>query len=123
MLTQDLPNRIHAKLVMDSRKTLVSVRNQNLSGSWSQLYKAGDLYLDLSLRSNGLESVLMGHLVTDGVLPIPAHSTARLTSETNQLYASDISSTGSFRLPAQRGLYRLELNLEGLDITVDRLEV
>lgn len=123
MLIQDQPHNVQAKLVMDSRKTLVSVRNQNLSGSWSQLYKAGDLYLDLSLRSNGLESVLMGHLVADAAAAIPSHATARLTSEKNESYASDISPTGSFRLPAQRGLYRLELSLDGLNITVDRLEV
>lgn len=123
MLTQELPNTIHAKLVMDSRKTLVAVRGQNFTGSWSQLYKAGDLYLDLSLRNNGIESVLMGHLVTDASSPVAPLSKARLTSEKNQTYMSDINSTGSFRLPAQRGLYRLELELQGVGITIDRLEI
>ncbi len=122
MPAQQLPTPLQARLVMDSRKTLSSVRNQNLTGSWSQLYKADHLYLDLSLRNSTGESLLLGHLVSDPSSPIPLQATARLVGEQEE-YATAISSMGSFRLPVQSGVYRLELDLVNSHIAVDKLEL
>ena len=109
---------------MDSRKSLTPLRSQNLTGSWSQLYKSGDLYLDLNMRNSGLEAVLMGHLVTDPSAPIPDRATARLKGDSDVEYQAHITSTGSFRLPiARSGIYRLELDLHNHLISIDSLEL
>ncbi len=119
-----MPTLSAATLVMDSRKTLVSVRHQNLTGSWSQLYKSGDVYLDLSLRSEASGSTLLGHLVADPSQLTQLGGMAVLQKDQNTELSATVNSTGSFRLPLnQSGVYRLEVVLQDQIIFVDRLEV
>lgn len=113
----------HATLVMDSRKTWSAVRNQNLSGSWSQLYKVGEYYLDLSLRSSGNDKTLMGHLV--GNISTPALQSAVVHLRTEETsYKSAVAASGMFRLPIEKeGTYNLEVELQDQYIAVDKLEL
>lgn len=120
----EIPTLSEATLVMDSRKTMVAVRHQNLSGAWSQLYKAGGIYLDLSLRTDGTESALLGHLVADPSQLTQLGGMAVLQKDDEAEVSSTINSSGSFRLPLdQLGTYRLEVVLKDQIIFVDKLEV
>jgi len=121
MLEYPNPIPMEAILVMDSRKTSHAIRSQNFSGAWSQLYKAGNFYLDLSLKPQNDGAILQGHIVAE-----PGQDTNGLvfvrTDQANQSIA--ISPTGSFRLALQEpGQYGLEIVLQDQVVRVGKLEV
>lgn len=120
-----MPRAQTATLVMDSRHNLISVRSQSLMGSWSQLFKAGNRYLDLNFQNKGAESVLFGYLVSDPGTPISTHAMVRLSSSTVE-YQTTLSSSGSFRITLNGNLkemYCFELDLSDQVISIDRLEI
>lgn len=115
------PTHMEAILVMDSRKTSHAIRSQSFSGAWSQLYKAGNFYLDLSLKPQEGGALLQGHIVAE-----PGHNPNGLvfvrTDKANQSIA--ISPTGSFRLALQEpGEYGLEIVLQDQVVRVGKLEI
>ncbi len=119
-----IPTLVQAILVMDSRNTMASVRSQSLTGSWSQLYRSGGIYLDLSLRSDVSGSTLMGHLVADPSQLSQLAGVAVLQKDSDAERSWPISSTGSFRIRlSQSGIHRLEVVLEDQVIIIEKLEV
>jgi predicted RecB family nuclease len=108
---------------MDSRKTSLAVRHQNFTEGWSQLYKAGDFYLDLSLKPDHHKAYLQGYLVADPAQLTQVQGRTLLHNEHAQLTAA-LSLTGSFRLEVpQGGTYQLEIALQDQVIRLDRIEI
>ncbi|WP_299431056.1 hypothetical protein [uncultured Meiothermus sp.] len=122
MVEPKKPN-LQAILVMDSRKTSLAVRQQNFTGAWSQLYKAGDFYLDLSLKPDTHKAYLQGYIVADPSLLSSIQGTTLLHNDQTQL-STPIGRIGSFRLevPAT-GAYRLEIALPDQVIRLDSIEI
>ncbi len=121
MITDKTPTRREAILVMDSRNVLSAVRNHSLSGSWSRLYKVDKHYLDLSLKVEGTEPLLIGKLVT----PTQAEGSARLMAcDGGLLQEVELSASGMFRLPVPTtGVYHLEMNLGEQQFVVRSVDV
>ncbi|MCX7602033.1 MAG: hypothetical protein N2Z75_08860 [Meiothermus sp.] len=123
MLNESKRPAIQAILVMDSRKTSLALRQQNFTGAWSQLYKAGDFYLDLSLKPDSHKAYLQGYLVADPSRLTQVEGVTSLHNEQTQLSAP-ISLTGSFRLEVPTGgAYQLEIALADQVIRLDHIEV
>jgi len=123
MLNATKPTSIQAILVMDSRKTSIAVRSQNFTGSWSQLYKAGDFYLDLSLKPSETEAMLIGQI--SGPAQLAEEISGIVSVKNGQGVASGtISPRGSFRLAlSERGEHLLEIALKNRVLQVSRLEI
>lgn len=123
MLTETKKPQLQAILVMDSRKTSLAVRHQSFTGAWSQLYKAGDFYLDLSLKPDSHKAILQGYIVADPSQLAQIQGTTALHNEQTQLTAP-ISPTGSFRLEVPTaGPYHLDIALQDQVIRLDRIEI
>lgn len=112
--------RFEAVLVMDSRDTTSSVRSQAFTAGWSRLYQAGAYYLDLSLKQDGDQTVLMGHVLP----PVGEHQVkgqvrvAQLEGE----QGSSIGPAGDFRLEVKlEALQGLEVELETVRLTISDL--
>lgn len=117
------PSPVQAILVMDSRKTSHALRSQNFSGAWSQLYKAGDFYLDLSLKPEAAGAILQGHIVADPSLYSHLHGLVLLRKNQANLSAP-LGSTGSFRVVLEEpGDYGLEIVLQDQVFRVEKLEI
>ncbi|WP_299427804.1 hypothetical protein [uncultured Meiothermus sp.] len=121
MITDKTPTRREAILVMDSRNLLHDVRNNSLSGSWSKLYKVDHHYLDLSLKVEGAESLLIGKLVT----PTQSNGQARLVACNGGLLQEvELGASGMFRLPVPTtGVYHLEMRLGEQQFVVRSVDV
>ncbi len=121
MITDKATTRREAILVMDSRNVLSPVRNQGLSGSWSRLYKVDNHYLDLSLKVEGTEPILIGKLVT----PTLSSGLARLmASDGGLLQEVELGASGMFRLPVPAmGVYNLEMSLGAQQFVVRSVDV
>ncbi len=121
MNTDKTTTRREAILVMDSRSVLSAVRNHSLSGSWSKLYRVDNHYLDLSLKIEGTEPLLVGKLVT----PTQTAGSARLMAyDGGLLQEVELSASGMFRLPVPAtGVYHLEMNLGEQHFVVRSVDV
>ncbi|MCS7067899.1 MAG: hypothetical protein N2Z75_04120 [Meiothermus sp.] len=121
MITDKTPIRREAILVMDSRNALRAVRNHSVNGSWSRLYKVDKHYLDLSLKVEGTEPLLIGKLVT----PTQSSGQARLmTCDGGVLQEVELSASGMFRLPVPAtGVYHLEMSLGEQHFVVRSVDV
>ncbi|GEM85244.1 hypothetical protein [Meiothermus hypogaeus] len=123
MMIESKKPQLQAILVMDSRKTSLAVRHQNFTGAWSQLYKAGDFYLDLSLKPDNHKAYLQGYIVADPSQLAQIQGSTALHNEQTQLTAP-ISLTGSFRLEVpQGGKYHLEIALQNQVIRLEHIEI
>ncbi len=123
MMTEPKKPQLQAILVMDSRKTSLAVRQQNFTGAWSQLYKAGDFYLDLSLKPDAHKAYLQGYIVADPSQLCSIQGTTSLQGEQTQL-STPIGLTGSFRMEvSRRGEYNLEIALPDQVIRLDSIEI
>ena len=108
-----------AILVMDARSSSESVRSSDYGrirhgSDWTRLYKAQDLYLDISLQRNQDQSVLIGQLIAmkEGVEFVGSISTK------NQRFLP-LNDRGGFRIILEPGLHDLHLHL-GSDLIVVR---
>ncbi len=123
MIAEPKKTQLQAILVMDSRKTSLAVRQQNFTGAWSQLYKAGDFYLDLSLKPDNHKTYLQGYIVADPSHLSAIQGTTRLHNEETEL-STPLGLTGSFRLEVpQPGEYSLEIALQDQVIRLDSIGV
>jgi hypothetical protein len=112
-----------AILIMDSRSAQSGLRGSGLSASWSKLYKAGGVYLDLSLKAEGNGAMLLGQVITESKHP-KVRSLTLLGPGGTPVAASQVSDYGGFRLELKgKGDYALEFNLGGETFKVDGLEV
>jgi len=122
-MVKDLCPPREAILIMDSRSTPhLAVRKQNFSGFWSKLYKAGELYLDLTFRSEGANAVLMGQVITNQELLSPRvvlHSPGKTSIATTKL-----TESGRFRFEVKEpGDHLLELGVGEETFMVQGLEI
>lgn len=115
-------SRREAILIMDSRTTPASaVRHQNFHGVWSKLYKAGDMYLDLSLKAEGSGATLVGQVIAEAHKPIALSVVLHGPGGSN---LSPVNEYGNFRLNVQeKGDHVLEFDLGGETFLVRGLEV
>jgi len=112
-----------AILIMDSRSTPSGVRSSSFSSSWSKLYKAGGVYLDLSLKSEGNGAVLLGQVIAESKLPKVRSLTLR-GGEGDTLATGMVNEYGGFRLELKtKGDCSLEFNLGSETFKLDGLEV
>ncbi|MBF6593055.1 MAG: hypothetical protein IVW51_01245 [Thermaceae bacterium] len=117
-----LPSK-EAILIMDSRSSQSGLRHSGLSASWSKLYKAGGVYLDLSLKSEGSGAVLLGQVIAESKHP-RVHSLSLHGVEGTAVATSPVNEYGGFRLELkEKGDYSLEFNLGAESFKVDGLEV
>ncbi len=115
-------SRKEAILIMDSRTTPTrAVRHQNFQGAWSRLYKAGDLYLDLSLRVEGQGATLVGQVIAEAQKPVALNVVLHGPSGSE---ASPVNDYGIFRLNIrEKGDHVLEFDLGDEAFMVPGLEV
>lgn len=124
MIDLKKPTHMEAILVMDSRKTSLALRSQNFSGAWSQLYKAGDFYLDLNLKPETTGAILQGHIVAEPGVLSDLGGMVFLRTNNLQSFSAPIAPTGSFRLTLEEpGEYGLEIVLQDQVLRVGQLEV
>lgn len=111
-----------AILIMDSRNMAsAAVRHQNFQGAWSKLYKAGDLYLDLSLKVDGKGTVLVGQVIAEAQKPVALHVTLHGPSQSS---SSPVNEYGNFRMSIlEKGDHLLEFDLGEESFVVRGLEV
>ncbi len=116
------PSRKEAVLIMDSRFTpSMALRHQNLFGRWSQLYRVGDLYLDLTLKSEDATFVLVGQVIAEARQFSRPHITLR---GPNGYCTSPLNEYGIFRLNVQeKGCYELEFAMGQDKFLIHRIEV
>ncbi len=114
--------RKEAVLIMDSRTTSTrAVRHQNPHGAWSKLYKAGDLYLDLSLKVEAKGATLVGQVIAEAQKPVALNV---VLHGPNGCEAGPVNEYGIFRLNIQgKGDYLLEFDLGEEAFMVPGLEV
>lgn len=114
--------RKEAILIMDSRTTPTrAVRHQNLHGVWNKLYKAGDMYLDLSLKVEGKGAMLVGQVIAKAQKPVALNVVLHGPSGCE---ASPVNEYGIFRLNIQeKGSHMLEFDLGEETFMVPGLEV
>ncbi len=94
MIAESKKPQLQAILVMDSRRISLVLRQQNFTGAWSQLYKAGDFYPDLSLKPDAHKAYLQGYIVADPSQLGSIQGTTSLYNEQTQL-STPIGVTGS----------------------------
>lgn len=121
ILQHPMPHK-EAILIMDSRTTLASaVRHQNIPGAWSKLYKAGDMYLDLSLKVEGRGAMLVGQVIAEAHKPVAMSVVLQGPSRRS---TSIVNEYGTFRLSVQeKGDHVLEFDLGEETFIVPGLEV
>lgn len=116
------PNK-EAILIMDSRSTPSGVRSAGFGSAWSKLYKAGGVYLDLSLKPEAGGAVLLGQVIAEAKLP-RVRSLTLLGGEGAALATGVVNEYGGFRLELKaKGDYALEFNLGAETFKLDGLEV
>ncbi|MCX7782591.1 MAG: hypothetical protein N2318_02985 [Meiothermus sp.] len=122
MISNPPASRKEAILIMDSRNMpSAAVRHQNFRGAWSKLYKAGDLYLDLSLRVDGKGTVLVGQVIAEAQKPVALHVTLHGPSQSS---SSPVNEYGNFRVSIlEKGDHLLEFDLGEESFVVPGLEV
>ncbi len=117
---------LEAVLLMDSRTTAVSVRNQACLIGWSRLYQIGQYYLDLTLKSRpGMPSLLLGQLVgPQGSTQTPP-ARIRLTADDGRdLESTNLSARGELHVTSNRaGGLRLVLEFDAGAPMVSMLEL
>ncbi len=120
-LHNPMPHK-EAILIMDSRTTPASaVRYQSFRGTWSKLYKAGDMYLDLSLKAEGRGAVLVGQVIAEAYQPMVLNVALYGPS---QRETGAVSEYGIFRLNIhEKGEHVLEFDLGKETFLVRGLEV
>ena len=114
--------RFEAVLVMDSRDTAPSLRSQAFAAGWSRLYQTGAYYLDLSLKQDGDQTVLMGHVLP----PVGEHQVKGWVRIGQVLGHKDssIGAAGDFRVEVNLDeLVGLEVELETVRLTVSDLGI
>ncbi len=121
ILHNPVPHK-EAILIMDSRTTPTStVRHQNFHGTWNKLYKAGDMYLDLSLKVEGRGATLVGQVIAEAHKPVALSVVLHGPGGSN---LSPVNEYGNFRLNVQeKGDHVLEFDLGGETFWVRGLEV
>ncbi len=114
--------RKEAILIMDSRTAPTrAVRHQNHHGIWSKLYKAGDMYLDLSLKAEARGATLVGQVIAEAQQPVALNVVLHGPDGSE---ASPVNEYGIFRLNVQgKGDYTLEFDLGEEAFMVPGLEV
>ncbi len=122
MILHNPTPRKEAILIMDSRTTPTrAVRHQNFQGAWSKLYKAGDMYLDLSLKAEGKGATLVGQVIAEAQKPVALNVVLHGPSGCE---ASPVNECGIFRLNIQgKGDHMLEFDLGEETFMVPGLEV
>lgn len=115
-------SRKEAILIMDSLFTpSIALRQQSFRGGWSKLYKAGDLYLDLTLKTEGSKVVLVGQAIAEAQKPVALNVVLHGPSGCE---ASPVNEYGIFRLNIQeKGSHMLEFDLGEETFMVPGLEV
>ncbi|WP_337869216.1 hypothetical protein [Meiothermus sp.] len=115
-------SRKEAILIMDSRFTPgMALRHQNLFGRWSQLYRAGDLYLDLTLKSEDAKFVLVGQVIAEARQFSRSHITLH---GPNRYNTSPVNEYGIFHLNIQqKGRYELEFAMGQETFLIHGIEV
>ncbi len=121
MLPNPMPRK-EAILIMDSRNTPTgAVRHQPFHSAWSKLYKAGDMYLDLSLKADGKGTVLVGQVIAEAHQPVALSVVLQGPSRRD---TSAVNEYGTFRLSVQeKGDHVLEFDLGEESFVVPGLEV
>lgn len=115
------PTQIEAILVMDSRTTSMALRSQSFGGAWNKLYKMDEYYLDLSLKPERDQAMLMGRLVNSG---LQVGSVSLLSQDGECLRQVSLGEAGIFRLPvAQGGTYQLQMQLGEQQFVVRSLDL
>ncbi len=115
-------SRKEAILIMDSRfMPGRALRHQSFRDGWSKLYKAGDLYLDLTLKTEGAKFVLVGQVIAEAQqfseLNITLH-------RPNGYNTSPVNEYGIFRLNIQeKGSHMLEFDLGQDAFVIHGIEV
>lgn len=114
--------RKEAILILDSRNIPTSaVRHQPFHSAWCKLYKAGDIYLDLSFRPEGRDAVLVGQVIAEAHKSVAVSVVLHGPGGSNR---SLVSEYGTFRLSVQeKGDYVLEFDLGEETFWVRGLEV
>jgi hypothetical protein len=122
MISNPPSSRKEAILIMDSRNLpSAAVRCQNFHGTWSKLYKAGDMYLDLSLKAEGRGAMLVGQVLVEVQKPVALNVTLHSPSRSN---TSPVNEYGNFRVSIQeKGDHVLEVDLGEETFLVRGLEV
>lgn len=120
-----LHSKIPAKeaiLIMDSRSTQTStVRHQPSHSAWSKPYKAGDMYLDLSLKADGNGAVLVGQVIAEAYQPVVQSVVLQGPGSRS---TSSVNEYGIFRLNIQKkGDYVLTFDMGEETFMVRGLEV
>jgi hypothetical protein len=118
------PQLIDAVLVMDSRGSLTPVRTRAFALAWSRLYHAGHYYLDLSLKPESKQAVLLGRL-------LPEMLNARLEGQVRLQAAAGgkprlvrLEPPGEFRLLCDTpGQYELLIELQDAIVRVHGLDL
>jgi hypothetical protein len=118
------PQVIDAALVMDSRGSLTPLRTQAFAVGWSRLYHAGHYYLDLSLKPESKQVVLLGRL-------LPEMLDARLEGQVRLQAASGgkprmvrLEAPGEFRFLCDTpGQHELLIELQNVIVRVHGLDL
>lgn len=122
MISKPPSSRKEAILIMDSRNMPgAAVRHHNFQCAWSQLYKAGDLYLDLSLKVDEKGTILVGQVIAEAQNPVALHVTLHGPSQSS---SSPVNEYGNFRVSiVEKGDHLLEFELGEESFVVRRLEM
>lgn len=118
---QPVPRR--ATLVMQSSGFAPAVRSGGVCDSWSRLYQAGDLLVDLMLRPDASGALLQGQLLADGA---EVGGSARLTLSRDGHPADHCraDAQGGFDLRLERsGRYGLQIEFGGALLALPDIEV
>ena len=107
---------------MESRGLAPAVRSVDFSGTWSKLYKAGDVYLDMTLKPAAKVASLQGQLLTEGTRALQGE--IKLLKDGAVLASTMLGADADFGLNvAQPGVYALELELGGKTLAISDIEV
>ena len=111
-----------AVLVMESRGLAPAVRSMDFSGTWSKLYRAGDVYLDMTLKPAAKAASLQGQLLTEGERALRGE--IKLIKDGTVLASTMLGADADFGMNvAQPGLYGLELELSGETVAISDIKV
>lgn len=117
------PQVIDAALVMDSRGSLTPVRTQAFVVGWSRLYHAGHYYLDLSLKPESKQAVLLGRLLPD-TLGAGLEGQVRLQAAGGKPRLVRLEDPGEFRFLCDTpGQHELLIELQDVIVRVQGLDL
>jgi hypothetical protein len=110
MTNPNTPETREAILIMDSRRNVSSLRSGSLSSTWNKLYKVGDAYLDVSLKSEGETSLLVGQVISEK--GVPSGHILLLDEDQQVKFAQGFESGAAFRFELNTAdQYRLEMKI------------